>query len=127
MEKKIICTDKAPAPAGPYSQAVKVGNLLFISGQIARDPATGELVQGDIKAQTRQIMENIKEILAAAGASLDHVVKATIFLGDINDFAAVNEVYGAYFSADPPARSCVQVAALPKGVPIEIEMIAVVD
>lgn len=127
MKKESIRTEKAPAPVGPYSQAVKAGNLLFLSGQIALDPATGQLVAGDVREHTKRIMENLKAVLEAAGASLDNVVKTTIFLTDMGDFAAVNEVYGSYFTAEPPARSYVQVAALPKGVPIEIEMIAQLD
>ncbi|MGB4376338.1 MAG: RidA family protein [bacterium] len=127
MKKESIRTEKAPAPVGPYSQAVRAGNLLFLSGQIALDPATGQLVDGDVREHTKRIMENLKAVLEGAGATLDHVVKTTIFLTDMGDFAAVNEVYGSYFAAVPPARSCVQVAALPKGVPIEIEMIALLD
>jgi 2-iminobutanoate/2-iminopropanoate deaminase len=127
MKKESICTQRAPAPVGPYSQAVRAGNLLFLSGQIALDPATGQLVSGDVRDHTKQIMANLKAVLEKAGASLDNVVKTTIFLTDMQDFAAVNEVYGSYFTADPPARSCVQVTALPKGVPIEIEMIAQLD
>jgi len=127
MKKEAINTQRAPAPVGPYSQAVRAGNLLFLSGQIALDPATGQLVDGDVREHTKRIMENLKAVLEGAGATLDHVVKTTIFLTDMGDFAAVNEVYGSYFAAVPPARSCVQVAALPKGVPIEIEMIALLD
>lgn len=127
MKKEAINTQRAPAPVGPYSQAVRAGNLLFLSGQIALDPATGQLVDGDVREHTKRIMENLKAVLEGAGATLDHVVKTTIFLTDMGDFDAVNEVYGSYFAAVPPARSCVQVAALPKGVPIEIEMIALLD
>ena len=125
MKKESVLSDQAPAPVGPYSQAVRAGGFLFLSGQVALDPATGQLVEGDVVAHTRQIMANLKGVLAAAGLSLADVVKTTIFLTDMGDFGAVNGVYGEYFSSDPPARSCVQVAALPLGVPIEIEMIAV--
>lgn len=125
MKKEIVLSDQAPAPVGPYSQAVKAGGFLFLSGQVALDPATGQLVQGDVRVHTRQIMANLKAVLAAAGASWAHVVKTTIFLADMGDFGVVNGVYGEYFEDNPPARSCVQVAGLPMGVPIEIEMIAV--
>ena len=124
MEKKIIGTDAAPAPIGPYNQAVQVGNMLFISGQIALDPKTGELVQGDIKAETTKVMENLQAILKAAGMDFSNVLKSTIFLMDMGQFAQVNEVYGAYFDEDAPARETVQVSGLPKGVKVEISMIA---
>ncbi len=123
MEKTIVSTKKAPAALGPYSQAVKVGNLLFTSGQIPLDPATGELVVDDIKKATERSMENLRAVLDEAGTSFDKVIKAVIFLKDMNDFASVNEVYGKYFTSNPPARSCVQVAKLPKDVPIEIELV----
>jgi 2-iminobutanoate/2-iminopropanoate deaminase len=123
--KKVIHTDQAPKALGPYSQAIKAGNMVFTSGQVAINPATGKLVEGDIKSQTRQVMENLKAVLAAAGADLAQVVKSTVFLADINDFAAFNEVYGSYFSAQPPARSTFQVAALPLLAKVEIEMVAV--
>ncbi|GAA0747467.1 RidA family protein [Clostridium oceanicum] len=123
MEKTIVSTKKAPAALGPYSQAVKVGDLLFTSGQIPLDPATGELVVDDIKKATERSMENLRAVLDEAGTSFDKVVKAVIFLKDMNDFASVNEVYGKYFTSNPPARSCVQVAKLPKDVPIEIELV----
>ena len=125
MKKESVLSDRAPAPVGPYSQAVKAGGFLFLSGQVALNPATGKMVDGDVVAHTRQIMANLEAVLAAAGVSLADVVKTTIFLTDMGDFGAVNEVYGEYFTEDPPARSCVQVAALPMGVPIEIEMIAI--
>jgi len=127
MEKQIINTTNAPAAIGPYSQAVKVGNLLYTSGQIPLNPATGELVIGDVKKATERSMENVKAILEAAGTSLDKVIKTVVFIKDMNDFAAVNEVYGSYFTSNPPARSCVEVARLPKDVQVEIEVIAIVD
>ena len=128
MSKHIIQTDKAPAAIGPYSQGVKVtaGELLFTAGQIPMDPETGEIISGDIQDQTRRVLENLKAVVEAGGSSLDKVVKATVFLKDMNDFAAMNEVYGEYFNENPPARSAVQVARLPKDVGIEIECIAVV-
>jgi 2-iminobutanoate/2-iminopropanoate deaminase len=122
--KKIIRTSNAPAPIGPYNQAVQAGNLLFVSGQIALDSATGNLVTGDIKSEATLVMQNISAILAEAGASFDNIVKTTIFLMDMGQFAQVNEVYGAYFTADAPARETVQVSGLPKGVNVEISVIA---
>ena len=124
MEKKIINTNNAPAPIGPYNQAVQYGDMLFISGQIALDPATGELVQGDIKAETTQVMKNLAAILEAAGMTFDNILKTTIFLMDMGQFGAVNEVYGGYFTGDAPARETVQVSGLPKGVNVEISMVA---
>lgn len=124
MEKLVISTNKAPAAIGPYSQAVKIGNLVFISGQIPLLPATGEIVQGDIKVQTRQVLENIKHLLEAAGSSLDKVVKTTIFMKDLNDYTAMNDVYKEFFSHKPPARAAVQAARLPRDVGLEIEAIA---
>ena len=126
MELKIISTDKAPAAIGPYSQAVKAGNLLFCSGQIPLDPATGEIVQGDVVLQAEQVMKNIVATLEAAGAGLNDVVKTTIFLVEMGDFAAVNQVYGSYFNSHKPARSTVAVKALPRNVLLEIEVIAAV-
>ncbi|MGE5629095.1 MAG: RidA family protein [Solirubrobacterales bacterium] len=126
MEKKIISTAKAPGAVGPYSQAVVVGNFLFTSGQIPLDPATGDLVTGDVAKAAERSLENLKAVLEEAGSSFDKVVKTTVFLTDMNDFAAVNEVYGRYFTKDMPARSCVQVAKLPKGATVEIELIALV-
>lgn len=123
--KKIISTDKAPAALGPYSQAVQAGNLLFLSGQIAIDPATGELVEATIQAQTTRALTNLSNVLAQAGATLDNVVKTTVFLKDMNDFAEMNRIYASFFSADCPARSAVEVARLPKDVMVEIEAIAV--
>lgn len=123
MDKEVLSTKGAPGAIGPYSQGMKVGNFVFTSGQIPLDPATGELVDGDIKKATERSIENVKAILEAAGSSLDKVVKTTVFLRDINDFAAVNEVYGRYFNENAPARSCVQVT-LPKNAAVEIEAIA---
>ncbi len=120
---KVISTQNAPAAIGPYSQAIVTGNLLFTSGQIAIDPATGRIVQGGITEQTEQIMKNLGEILKAAGAGFDNAVKTTCFLAEMADFAAFNEVYGRYFTAKP-ARSCVAVKDLPKGVLAEVEVIA---
>lgn len=124
MEFKIISTDKAPAAIGPYSQAIKAGNLLFCSGQIPLDPATGEIVPGDVVLQAEQVMKNIIATLEAAGAGLNDVVKTTIFLADMGDFAAVNQVYGSYFSSHKPARSTVAVKTLPRNALLEIEVIA---
>lgn len=122
--KKIITTAHAPKPVGPYSQAVQTGSLLFCSGQIAIDPGTNQVMTGDVQSQTRLVMENIKGVLKAAGCGLENVVKTTIFLKKMTDFPVVNEVYGGYFQKDPPARSTVEVSALPKGVDVEIEVIA---
>jgi len=125
--KKIISTNEAPAAIGPYSQAVRSGRFLFCSGQIPLDPKSGQIVPGDIAAQTRRVLNNIAAVLRAEGLTFDSVVKTTIFLTDLNDFQLVNEVYGSYFKQDPPARSTVQVSALPKGANVEIEVIAVAD
>jgi 2-iminobutanoate/2-iminopropanoate deaminase len=125
MANQVIATDEAPKAIGPYSQAIVSGDLVFTSGQIPLDPKTQEMVKGDIRAQAERVMENLRSVLEAAGASFGQVVKTTIFLADLADFAAVNEVYGKRFSGSPPARSTVQVAALPKGARVEIEMIAV--
>lgn len=124
MEKKIILTTKAPAPIGPYSQAVLTGNTLYCSGQIALK-SDGSLVTGNIEAETKQVMENIGEVLKAADMDYSHIVKTSIFLTDMNDFAIVNSVYAVFFTADFPARETVQVSALPKGVNVEISVIAV--
>ena len=123
MEKKIIHTEKAPQAIGPYSQAQVIGDLIFISGQIPLVPSTGELVT-EIKAATKQSLENVKAILEEAGTSLENVVKTVVFIKDMNDFPLVNEVYGEYFTTNLPARSCVEVARLPKDALIEIEVIA---
>lgn len=125
MSKKVINTEKAPAPIGPYNQSVMAGGLLFISGQIAIDPSTGNLVSGDIKTETHQCLKNIQAILDESKLTFEHVVKTTIFLSDMNLFAEVNEVYGSYFKGDFPARETVAVKGLPKGVNVEISMIAV--
>jgi 2-iminobutanoate/2-iminopropanoate deaminase len=125
MEKQIIKTKNAPAPIGPYNQAVAFGNMLFISGQIALDAATGTLIQGDVKAETVKVMDNLQAILAEAGMTFENVLKTTIFLMDMGDFAQVNEIYGSYLAeATAPARETVQVSGLPKGVKVEISMIA---
>ena len=125
MPQRTVSTEKAPKAIGPYSQAVAAGDLIFTSGQIALDPKTQQMVEGDIRAQTERVMENLGAVLAAAGVGFANVVKASIFLADLNDFAAVNEVYGKRFPNAPPARSTVQVAALPKGARVEIDVIAV--
>ena len=123
--KKIVNTSNAPKPIGPYNQAVISGNLMFMSGQIAFDPSTGELVIGEIQAETKQVMENLKSILDEAGLSFKDVIKTSIFLSDMNNFQQVNEVYGSYFSdVDAPARETVEVSRLPKDVNVEISMIA---
>jgi 2-iminobutanoate/2-iminopropanoate deaminase len=122
--KDVVLTEKAPKPIGPYSQAIKSAGFLFASGQVALDPRTNEFLSGDIRQQTERVLENIKAILEAGGVNLHHVVKTTVFLKDMNDFAAMNEVYGQYFSSAPPARSTVQVARLPKDALVEIEVIA---
>ncbi len=124
MEKKIIRTEKAPAPIGPYNQAVRAGDMLFISGQIALDPTSGALIQSSIKAETQQVMENLQAILDTAGMNFSNVVKTSIFLMDMTNFAEVNEVYAMYFSDNYPARETVQVSGLPKGVRVEISMVA---
>jgi 2-iminobutanoate/2-iminopropanoate deaminase len=122
--RDVILTDKGPKPIGPYSQAIRANGFLYVSGQVALDPKTGEMAAGDIRQQTERTFENIKGILEAAGSNLHHVVKTTVFLKDMNDFAAMNEVYGKYFTLAPPARSTVQVARLPKDALVEIEVIA---
>lgn len=125
--KRIVHTDKAPKAVGPYSQAVRAGNLVFTAGQIPIDPATGKLVQGGIKEQARQVLENLKAVLEAAGTDFSKVVKATVFLDDLKNFAAFNELYGEYFGKEQPARSAFQVAGLPLGAMVEIEMVALVE
>lgn len=122
--KEIITTEKAPAAIGPYSQAVKYGNLIFTSGALGIDPATGSFAEGGIQAQTRQCLENLKAILEASGSGLGNVLKATVFIKDMNDFPKVNEIYGQYFTEKQPGRSCVEVARLPKDGLVEIEVIA---
>jgi len=123
--KKTVISDKAPAPIGPYSQAVQAGNTLYVSGQIAINQATGQLVTGDIAAETNQVMQNLKHILAEAGGGFSNVVKCTIFVRDLGNFGRINEVYGSYFDAYPPARETVEVSRLPKDVNVEISCIAV--
>lgn len=125
MEKKIINTAAAPAPIGPYSQAVQAGNFIFVSGQVAIDPATGDLVTTDTVRETEQVMKNLKAVLAEADVDFSHVVKTTIFLSDMSLFPVVNEVYGKYFTGDFPARETVAVKTLPKNVNVEISVIAV--
>jgi 2-iminobutanoate/2-iminopropanoate deaminase len=122
--KKIISTSEAPAAIGPYSQAVRAGAVVYCAGQIPLDPKTGQIVSGGIDVETRRVLDNIAAILRAEGLSFEHVVKTTIFLIDLGDFQSVNEIYGSYFKQAPPARSTVQVAALPKGARVEIEVIA---
>lgn len=123
--KKIILTDKAPAPIGPYSQAIEAGGLIFCSGQVSIDPSNNQVITTDIKAQTEQVMKNVEAVLKAAGVGFKNVVKTTIFITDMKDFATVNEIYGRFFPSEPPARSTVAVAGLPKGVNVEIEVTAV--
>jgi 2-iminobutanoate/2-iminopropanoate deaminase len=122
--KQAVASANAPKAIGPYSQAIRAGHLVFLSGQIPLDPDTGTVVEGDVAAQTRRVMENLAAVLAAAGLSFAHVVRTTIFLADMNDFSTVNEVYGKYFAEPYPARATVQVARLPRDVRVEIEVIA---
>jgi 2-iminobutanoate/2-iminopropanoate deaminase len=124
MSKRAIQTEQAPQAIGPYSQAIRAGSLIFCSGQIALDPQSGALLDGDVRAQTKRVMDNLGAVLFAAGASWDDVVKTTIYLADLSDFEAVNGAYAEYFAAQPPARATVQVAALPKGAAVEIDAIA---
>ena len=122
--REAVSSEAAPKAIGPYSQAVRAGSLLFVSGQIPLDPVSGAMVAGDVAAQTHRVFANLQAILEAAGASLDHVVRATVYLADMNDFAVVNEVYGGYFSSPAPARATVQAARLPKDARVEIDVIA---
>ena len=122
--KKIITTSQAPSPIGPYSQAVEAGNMIFISGQVGKNPLTGDVITTDIKSETKQVMENLKAILTTAGSNFSHVVKTTIFLSDMKLFSAMNEIYGSYFTGDFPARETVSVLGLPLNVNVEISMIA---
>jgi 2-iminobutanoate/2-iminopropanoate deaminase len=122
--KEVVLTDRGPKPIGPYSQAIKANGFLYLAGQVALDPKSGELTGADIRQQTERTLENIKGIVEAAGSKLSHVVKTTVFLKDMNDFAAMNEAYAKYFTAAPPARSTVQAARLPKDALVEIEVIA---
>jgi 2-iminobutanoate/2-iminopropanoate deaminase len=124
MNKETVSTDKAPKAIGPYEQAIRVGDFVYASGQIPLDPKTGNLIEGDIKIQTRRVMENLKAVVEAAGSSLDRIVKTTVFLKNIGDFAAMNEVYAEYLGAAKPARSTVAVADLPRGALVEIDLIA---
>jgi 2-iminobutanoate/2-iminopropanoate deaminase len=125
LKREIIATQNAPAAVGPYSQAVKIGDLIYTAGQIPLVPATGKLIEGGIEAQTQQVMQNLANVLDAAGSNLAHVVKSTIFVTNLADFAAINQVYASFFASEPPARSTVQVAALPLGAQVEIEMVAI--
>jgi len=126
MQREVVVTEKAPAAVGPYSQAIRVDNTVFTSGQIAIDPATGRLVEGDIRVQTRQVLTNLKAILEAAGSGLEHVIKTTVYLANLDDFPAMNQVYAEFFPDAPPARSTIQAARLPMGALLELEAIAVV-
>ena len=123
--KEAVHTDRAPNPIGPYSQGIRANGFIFLSGQVALDPKSGELISGDVRQQTERTLENLKGVLEAAGANLNHVVKATIFLKNMSDFAGMNEIYARYFPKLPPARSTVEVARLPKDALVEIELIAV--
>ena len=125
MKHQAIHTDNAPKAIGPYSQAVKAGNMLFVSGQVPFVPETMEIVEGDVKAQTAQSLKNVQAILAEAGLDFSHVVKSTVFIKDMNEFAQINEVYAEFFGENKPARACVEVARLPKDVKVEIEVIAI--
>ncbi len=127
MKLEVIHTNQAPAAVGPYSQAIKAGNSVYISGQIPMDPAKGELVKTSIEAETKQCLENAKAVLSEAGATFEDVVKVTVFIKDMNQFGQINAVYGEYFTSHKPARACVEVARLPLDVNVEIEMIAVVN
>lgn len=127
VRKTVVRSASAPEPIGAYSQAIRTGNMLFVSGQIALDPATGELITANIAVETKQVMRNIKAVLEEAGATMDHVVKATIFLKDLSQFQAVNEAYGSFFHGTFPARETVEVSRLPKDVSIEISVVAVVE
>jgi 2-iminobutanoate/2-iminopropanoate deaminase len=128
MAKTIILTKEAPAPIGPYNQAISAqGSFLFVAGQVPIDPRSGQVIQGDIKAQTRQVLTNLKAILEKADLQFDNVVKTTVFLKDMNEFAGMNEVYAEFFKTDPPARSTIEVARLPRDVKVEIEAIAVAN
>lgn len=127
MPKEIVRTDTAPSPIGPYSQAVRAGNLIFVAGQGCMNPSTGQMERGSIQAETRQVLENVKAILTAAGASLQDVVKTTCFLVDMNDFQAFNAVYAEYFVEQPPARSTIQAARLPADIRVEVEVVALLE
>ena len=122
--KDVITTDRGPKAIGPYSQAIRANGFIFVSGQVPFDPATGQIIEGDTAKQTERVLENVKAIAEAAGASLDRAVKVGVFLKDMNDFSAMNEVYGRYFGKNPPARTTVEVARLPRDVRVEIDLIA---
>jgi 2-iminobutanoate/2-iminopropanoate deaminase len=124
--RDVVLTDRGPKPIGPYSQAVRVNGFLFVSGQVALDPKTGEMAAGDVREQTERVLENVKGIVEAAGSKMPHVIKTTVFLKNMGDFAAMNEVYARYFTAAPPARSTVEVARLPKDALVEIEVVAAI-
>jgi len=124
--RDVVLTDRGPKPIGPYSQAVRVNGFLFVSGQVALDAKTGEMSTGDVREQTERVLENVKGIVEAAGSKMPHVIKTTVFLKNMNDFTAMNEVYARYFTAAPPARSTVEVARLPKDALVEIEVVAAI-
>jgi 2-iminobutanoate/2-iminopropanoate deaminase len=124
--RDVVLTDRGPKPIGPYSQAVRVNGFLFVSGQVALDPKTGEMSAGDVREQTERVLENVKGIVEAAGSKMPHVIKTTVFLKNMSDFAAMNEVYARYFTMAPPARSTVEVARLPKDALVEIEVVAMI-
>lgn len=124
MSKRVIKTEEAPPAIGPYSQAIAGNGLIFASGQIPLDPRTGQLVSGDVRVQTRRVLDNLRAVLEAAGSSMDKVVKTTVFLSNLNDFGAMNEIYGEYFRESPPARATVQVAKLPRDAAVEIDAVA---
>ena len=126
-EKEVVISDQLPAPKGPYSPAIRAGGFVFVSGQGPIDPATGEVIKCDVQQQTRLVLENVRAILGAAGSSLDKVVKTNVYLSDIRNFAAMNEVYATSFAAEPPARTTIQAAALPLGIDVEIDVIALAD
>ncbi|AEV67298.1 RidA family protein [Acetivibrio clariflavus] len=126
MKIEVVSTEKAPKAIGPYSQAIKIQNMVYTSGQIPVDPSSGEVVDGGIENQTRQVLENLKAVLAEAGTGFENVVKTTVYIKDMNDFASVNKIYGQYFKEPYPARSCVEVARLPKDVLVEIEAVAII-
>lgn len=127
MQKTVVSTDKAPAAIGPYSQAIKVGDFFFVSGQLPVDPASGQIVAGGVKEQADKTLANLQAVLAAGGANMGDVVKTTVYVKDMADFSVINETYSKYFKSSPPARSCVEVASLPKGAMVEIEAIAILD
>ncbi|TAK27062.1 MAG: RidA family protein [Chloroflexota bacterium] len=127
MEKEVVATQTAPAAIGPYSQAIRCGNLLFLSGQIALEPATAQLIEGGTAEQTRRVLQNIEQVLTAAGGTLQNVVKTTVFLQRLDDFAEMNQVYATFFVDRPPARSAVEVSSLPRGALVEIEAVAILD